>query len=296
MLEFFKSEFGRIVLMVLILLGAYWTGWFLKRLAYKLFKKTKERHGIDPGKFFLIAALTRFAIILFAVGYAISLEPHISSMSTTMMATAGIATAIVGFAAKDVLANFVSGAVIIIFRPFTISHWINVDNVHEGTVEEITMLYTVIKDKTNRRMIIPNSKINSNYVINSSYRDARICQYVEFGVSYSSDIHIATQIIQEVAEAHPFCIDNRSAIQKEKNAPIVEVRLMNFGEYAITLRALIWVNDPLDARTVRWALNDNIKEKFGKAGIEIPFPYRNLIIRKDEKADLNEYKTSDELM
>ena len=90
------------------------------------------------------------------------------SLTTSLLASAGIAAAIIGFAAKDVLANFVSGAVIIIFRPFTLTHWIKVGNLHEGKVEEIKMLYTVIRDTSNRRLIIPNSKIVSSDVVNSS--------------------------------------------------------------------------------------------------------------------------------
>jgi small-conductance mechanosensitive channel len=280
-MEFLKTETGRIIAMVLVIIIAFWLGWLVKKLMYFIYKKASGKHKVDPGRFFLIAAVTRFTILLLGVGYAISLEPSIKSFSTSLLAGAGIATAIVGFAAKDVIANFVSGAVIIIFRPFTITHWINVLDVHEGTVEEIKMLYTVIKDKTNRRMIIPNSKIISTYVINSSYRDERICQYVEFKISYGSDIKKAMEIIGEVAEAHPFCIDNRTSVQKEENKPKVEVRLMNFGEYAITLRALVWVNNPLHARTVRWALNEKVRERFDQIGIEIPFPYRNLILKND---------------
>jgi small-conductance mechanosensitive channel len=203
-------------------------------------------------------------------------------MSTSVLASAGIATAIVGFASKDVLANFVSGAVIMIFRPFTISHWININNEHEGWVEEIKFLYTVIRDKRHQRMIIPNSKIIANYIINSSYREEFVCQYVEFNVAYGTDIQKARSIIQEVAEANPHCIDHRSPAQKQENEPIVEVRLQLFGTYAITLRALVWVNDPSKASTMKWALNEQINERFKQEEIEIPFPYQNLIIKNKQ--------------
>ncbi len=96
----------------------------------------------------------RLSILFAGIAYAISLDPNIESATTSFLASAGVATIIVGFAAKDALSNLVSGIMIIIFRPFTISHWIKVGDV-EGTVEQIKMLHTVIKDPHNRRLIIP---------------------------------------------------------------------------------------------------------------------------------------------
>lgn len=282
MMEFFKTEHGHLLAMILIIILSFFLAWLVKKFMRFIYYKTADRrHIVDTGHFLLITTLIRLIIIVVGIAYAISFEPSIETVSTSLLASAGIVTAIVGFASKDVIANFVSGFTIILFRPFTLTDWINVGTDHEGTVTEIKLLHTVITDRTNRRMIIPNSKIVSSFVINSSYRDEKICQYVEFGIAYSSDRKKAKKIIQEVAESHPFCIDNRTAIKKEKNEPIVEVRLTNFGEYAITLRALVWVNNPLDARAIRWALNDDVKDKFDEAGIEIPFPYRNLIIKNE---------------
>jgi small-conductance mechanosensitive channel len=281
-MEFFNTDTGRILAMIMILIVSFWLGWMIKKIIYLLYKKVYRKRHLDPGRLFLFAALFRIIIIVIGVGFAISLVPGIKSISTSLLASAGIATAIVGFASKDVLANFVSGAVIIIFRPFTISHWININNVHEGWVEEIKFLYSVIRDKRHQRMIIPNSKIIANYIINSSYREEFVCQYVEFNVAYGTDIQKARSIIQEVAEANTHCIDHRSPAQKQENEPIVEVRFQLFGTYAITLRALVWVNDPSKASTMKWALNEQINERFKQEGIEIPFPYQNLIIKNKQ--------------
>jgi small-conductance mechanosensitive channel len=279
MMEFFNTETGRIIAMIMILTGTFWLSWMMKKIYYHIYKNLLAKHRSDPGRFFLFAALFRFIIIVVGVGFALSMIPGIKSKSTHLLASAGIATAIVGFAAKDVLANFVSGAVIMVFRPFTISNWININNVHEGWVEEIKFLYTVIRDKRHQRMIIPNSKIIANYIINSSYREEYVCQYVEFNVAYGTDIQKARSIIQEVAEANPHCIDHRSPAQKQENAPLVEVRLQLFGSSFITLRALVWVSDPSKASTMKWALNEEINERFQQEGIEIPFPYQNLVIK-----------------
>ena len=82
--------------------------------------------------------------------------------------------------------------------------------------------------------------------INNTIFKVLICEFVEFGINYDSDIKKAKEIIRELAEAHPLCIDHRTAA--EKKLPIVEVRLMNFGDFTITLRALIWVRNAADRR------------------------------------------------
>lgn len=280
-MEFFQSKAGRVIAMIIILLISIWVGWALKKLAYLLYGRISGKKNIDPGKFFLFSTLLRLFLLIVGVGFAISFVPNIKSVSTSLLASAGIVTAIVGFAAKDVLANFVSGFVIMLFRPFTITNWINVNNDHEGWVTEISILYTVIMNKTNHRMIIPNSKIISTWLINSSYHDERICQIVEFMIGYGSDIQKAKQIIAEVAEKNEHCIDNRTDTQKQKNFPIVEIRLQEFASYGIKLRALVWVSKPSEADIMIWALNEEVKERFDQEGIELPMPYQNLVFKNN---------------
>jgi len=278
-LNLLNSEHGRIILMILVLLFSLLLGWLVKEGVHFIFIKSRTKRKVDPGKYVLIIFLIRLVIMVIGVSYAISLEPHVKSLTTSLLASAGVATAIIGFAAKDVLSNLVSGAMIIIFRPFTLSHWIKVGNITEGSVEEIKMLYTVIKDITNRRLIIPNSKIVSSDVINSSYHEEDVIQIVEFEISYESNISKAKEIIRKVAEASPLSIDKRTKEQKEKDLPIVEVRLFKFGTYSITLGALVWVDNPMNAITVSWALNEEVRARFDKAGIVIPYP--NLIVREE---------------
>ena len=277
-MEIMNSEIGRIVSMILILLVSVGVGWIIKKGMFFLFQKSRTRHKTDPGRFLLLTSVVRLVILLIGVSYAISLEPQIKSLTTSLLASAGIATAIIGFAAKDVLANFVSGAVIIIFRPFTLTHWIKVGNLHEGKVEEIKMLYTVIKDTSNRRLIIPNSKIVSSDVVNSSYREEHVRQIAKFQISFESDIKEAKKIIREVCEQSPLSMDIRTDAQKQNMKPKVEVRLLEFGTYSITLGAFVWVENPVDALKVHWIFNEEVREGFNKAGIQIPYP--NLIVKE----------------
>lgn len=276
-----QDEYGRLALMILCVLISVFLGWLVKKIAFYFYSKFDNGHKKDPGKYVLLIFISRIVILVIGVSYAVSLDPNIESATTSFVASAGIATAIVGFASKEVLANMVSGVMIIIFRPFTISHYINVGSITEGTVEEIKMLYTVIKDNTSRRLIIPNSKIMSSNIINSSYGDENVIQIVEFSVSYESDIEKAKNIIQEVFESSQLSLDKRTKLQKENKAPKVEVRLVSFGTYSINLAAHVWVANSTNSRKIKWVLNEEIRRRFNDEGIV--FPYPNLIVREEKK-------------
>jgi len=280
-MTFFGTDMGRLVTMIGIIILTFIVSHLLMLILRRVYVKIEGAHKVKPGSFYLFAVFLRLIVILLGISYAISFEPRLKSLSMSFLASAGVATAIVGLAAKSTLSNMVSGFVILVNRPFTILDWINIADKHEGVVEEISIQYTVIRDVNYRRLIIPNAEILSDYIINSSFRDEHILEFVNFKISYDSDIQKAKKIIQQVAEENPLSVDKRTAEQKKENIPKVDVRLMSFGEYSITLRALVWVNNAADARKIKWVLNEKVKERFDKEAIEIPFPYHNLIIKKD---------------
>jgi small conductance mechanosensitive channel len=280
-MEFFTTDMGRLVAMIGVIILTFIGSHLLMLILKWVYGKIQGVHKIKLGKFYLFAVVLRFIIILLGISYAISFEPRLKSLSMSFMASAGVATAIIGLSAKTTLSNMVSGFVIIVTQPFTILDWINVGDKHEGTVEEIKIQYTVIRDVNYRRLIIPNSEILGSFIINSTFRDEHILEFVDFGISYDSDIQKAKKIIQEVAEEHPLSMDKRTPKQKKEDTPKVDIHLTNFGDFAITLRALVWVKNATDARKMRWVLNEKVKERFDKEGIEIPFPYHNIIVKNE---------------
>jgi small-conductance mechanosensitive channel len=126
--------------------------------------------------------------------------------------------------------------------------------------------------------------MSSETIINSHIKDKKICNVIDFGISYDSDIDLSMKIIQELAIDHPNCIDNRSEEQKKNNDPIVTVKVTGHGESSINLRAYVWSNDSLSGFNMKCDLYKSIKEEFDKNNIEIPFPHRTLVYkRKGEK-------------
>jgi small-conductance mechanosensitive channel len=210
--------------------------------------------------------------------------PTLRAVAITAFAGAGILVVILGLAAQSTFANIISGILIVISRPFRVGDLIKVGNNYNGFVDDITLRHTVILDFQNRRIIIPNSIMGNETILNSTIGDKKICEYVEMGISYDSNADLAMQIMREEAMKHPNYIDNRSALDIANKEPSVIVRIIGFGDSSVNLRAYVWVEDAVKAFQLRYDIYKSIKDRFDKEGIEIPFPYRTLVFKKDSDA------------
>ena len=130
------------------------------------------------------------------------------------MTGAGIFAAIVGFASQSAFSNIVSGIFLVIFRPFSVGDRVKVGQLYNGDVEDITLRHTVIKDFENKRIVIPNTVISNEIIVNSTIIDEKVCMFLEFGISLESNIQKAQDIIQEEAMKSRYCIDNRTEEEK----------------------------------------------------------------------------------
>ena len=102
-------------------------------------------------------------------------------------------------------------------------------------------------------------------------------KFLEIDISYDSDIDLARAIIQEEALRHPLKIDGRTPEQIEAGRPEIPVRVIALGEYYVRLRAYIWAKNNADAFELGCDLLETVKKRFGREGIEIPFPYRTIV-------------------
>jgi small-conductance mechanosensitive channel len=208
--------------------------------------------------------------------------PKLKTLSLTLFAGAGILTAIALFASQTAFANIVSGVFIVIFKPFRVNDIVDVGNLTKGRVEDITLRHTVIRNFENRRLIIPNSVISSEVIVNSSIIDERTCNFIEMGISYDSDIDTAMEIMRDLAMKHPNFLDNRTEDEKKAGRPSVVVRVIGFGDSSVNLRAFVWSKDHSTGFELKTDLHKLIKEEFDRKGIEIPFPYRTIVYKNKE--------------
>jgi len=248
--------------------------WIHRGIFNSLNKPEKPRY--DPTTYSFLQNTISAGLILLALGIFIFGVPELRKYGEKIFVGAGLATIAVGFASQAALSNIVGGIFIVLFRPFRVFDIITV-NEHTGVVEDITLRHTVIRNFENKRIVIPNSVISSETILNSSISDQKICNFLEISISFESDVLRAFEIIREEALAHPNCIDNRTDEMKEAGDPIVKVRIIQWLDSGLLIRANIWSEDPILGFELKCDLHRILLERFRKEDIEIPYPHRVIL-------------------
>ena len=190
------------------------------------------------------------------------------------IAGAGVAGIAIGFAAKDTLSNLIAGVLLIIDRPFEIGDRIEVWSAPAGSatwgdVIDIGLRATKIKTTDNIVIIIPNNEIMKRDIVNYTIISTLIRVRVNIGVSYEADISQAKTIILDVAQR----------MEWVSASPPPKVVVRNFGDSSVDLQLRVWIQDARRRMDTISFVIDNVKEAFDQAGIEIPYPKRDIHVR-----------------
>lgn len=265
------------LIVILVVLCAFIISKTSRFLYSRGLQKWADKGRVDhTSVVFLNNAISFLVFIAASIVLFVSI-PSLKQFGITLFAGAGILAAIIGFASQQAFTNIISGFFIVIFKPFRVGDTIMVGEKHQGVVEDITLRHSVIRNYENRRIIIPNSVISSETILNSSIIDEKICIHVEVGISYDSNIDHAISIMRKIVEQHPHSFDNRNAEELAANEPMVVIRVVALAEYSVNLRAYVWTNNAMDAWVLKTDCYKQIKEAFDKEGVEIPFPYMNIL-------------------
>ncbi len=205
--------------------------------------------------------------------------PELKGIAQTALGGAGILALIVGFAAQEALANITGGLFIISFKPFRIGDLVKISDSMVGRVTDITLRHTIIRNFDNKMIVIPNAVINKEKIINYDLDEHKICERLEIGISYDSDIDLAKKIMREECENHPLILDNRSPLDKKEGKPIVRTALISLDDFSISIRAWAWSRNFTDSFSLKCDVLESIKKRFDQEGIEIPFPYRTIVMK-----------------
>jgi small conductance mechanosensitive channel len=276
-----------IVFAIIVLAIASVLTYIIRFIIGRFFKKAAIKLKVDPTRYNFLKNAVGFIVYLIAVIVIFRSIPVLHDYGTTLLTGAGILAAIVGFASQSAFSNIVSGIFLVIFKPFSVGDRVRIGQLYTGDVEDITLRHTVIKDFENRRIVMPNTVISNETIINSTLTDETICVFLDLNISFDSPIDTAMRIIQEEAVKHPFCLDNRTREELNKEQHPVVVRVLGFGDFATQLRAYIWARNPTDGFEMKCDLNKSIKERFDREGIELPYPHRT-IVNKNQSIEPNE--------
>lgn len=258
-------EYGaRVVTAVII----FFVGKWLANKLTSILAKLLEKNSVDLTLVKFLRNVTYY-LLLAAILVAVAGELGINTAS--FLTIIGAASLAIGLAMKDSLANFSSGVMLILFRPFRVGDYI-VAGGEAGTVEEIAIFNTILNTPDNKRKIVPNGAIANSAITNVTANPTRRLD-LSVGISYDDDIRQAKGVLEQIL-----------AEQKEllaEPAPIIAVS--ELGESAVTIVARPWVKTE-DYWTVYFQLTEKIKLRFDEAGITIPFPQR--VVHLSEQAQV----------
>lgn len=274
----YLQEYELTLKVVFIIISTFLIAFIFRRTYKKVLDRNEKIDDDHLTTYKFLEKLIVIAIYLAGFSYAISQIPFLKPVAQSILAGAGIFAIAVGFAAQQALGNVISGVFIILSKPYKINDRISVDETSglRGIVEDISLRHTVIRNFENQRIIIPNSIISNQVLVNSSFEDPRICRFVEIGVSYSSDLDLAKKIMAEEVEKHPLNIDIRTPQDIENGLSRVTVRVVAMLDSSISLRAWAWADDAANGFLLTCDVLESIKKRFDKEGIVIPFPQRTI--------------------
>ena len=260
--EYIADQIPAIVgfgLKVVLAIIVFFVGRKLIRWAVKLMKRSMERARLDEGVVqFACSAGKAVLYTMLIFNIAVSLGVTESSVAA-LLGTAGVA---IGLALQGGLANLAGGVLLLVFKPLVVGDYIiqNQQNGCEGTVARIEMCYTTLLSIDNKKIVVPNGTLSNSTIINVTAKETRKLE-IKVGISYESNIQKAKEILEKILLEDPDTQGDRSEMV---------VFVDQLADSAVIMGLRVWV--PTDSYwSVKWRLNEKIKEEFDEQGITIPY-------------------------
>ncbi|MFV0421703.1 mechanosensitive ion channel family protein [Oleidesulfovibrio sp.] len=256
-----KNGANLLMAILIVIVGA----WLSARVA-NLMRKGLEMRGIDR---LLTGFLRNVLFYILLVTVLIAAAGQIGIDTTSFLAILGSLGLAIGLAVKDNLANFSSGVMLILFRPFTLGDYVTIAGV-SGTVEKISLSTTLLLTPDNQRIIVPNNMIMGDVIVNVTGSPTRRMD-LTVGVGYGDDLSVAKKVIEDVVKAQPSLLSE----------PACTIAVSELGDSSVNLVVRPWVKTT-DYWAARFKLIEDIKNALDANGISIPYPQRDVHIITEE--------------
>ena len=250
---------GFLILAIALLLSRTLTKLMQRRIAKKAY--------LDPGLRYTLGRLLQYLIV--SVGILLALKAAFNLDLTSIAVVFTALSVGIGFGLQYIAADIASGFILLFERPVRVGDRISIGN-QEGDVQSINLRTTVLMTNDRVSVIVPNSKLVRDQLINWSYGDPRARIAIPIGVSYDADVDLVMKTLLRATEG----VDN--VLQD----PPPKVQFLEFADWSKNFRLLVWTNRPRLHRQIRSDINYRIEKLFREAGIEIPYPQTELRLRE----------------
>ena len=234
----------------------------LSRLVKRVIKSALDKPSANLSVLLKDILVSASGVLVMFVGILVALSQIGISLGPAL-AGLGVAGFIVGFALQDTLGNFAAGGMILFYRPYDVNDFVEVSGA-SGLVKKMNLVSTTITTFDNQTLVIPNSKIWGDVIKNVTAQATRRVD-MEFGISYSDDIKKTERILKEIVGSH----------EKVLAEPEPMIHLHKLGDSSVDFVVRPWTATA-DYWEVYWDVTREVKMRFDREGISIPFPQRDV--------------------
>lgn len=248
---------GNIILALAVIIIGYFVAIFISRYIQKIMLRAKMAKILAE----FTSKVVKLLIIIFSLSLSISLLGV--DVGSAILGFSVVSGFILGFAFQETLGNLAAGFMIAITKPFRVGDYVDISG-KAGTINSVGASITKLTTVDNKRIIIPNSKIWGEPIINYTALDKRMID-MRIGISYNDDMNKAIKITINVLKKNKNVLDE----------PAPTVAIAELGDSSVNILVRPWVETSNYWKT-KWELTQQIKEAFDKNNITIPFPQRDI--------------------
>ncbi|WP_022765407.1 mechanosensitive ion channel family protein [Butyrivibrio sp. XPD2006] len=265
-----------VVILIVVALYVFFVILLLK-LNKRIFKSIEKKKGNSITIQFLQKAVSLGIMVILVV-----LPLGGQRLAQSLLGSTAVVAVIVGLAANEVLKDMFAGLEISLYKPFDVGSRIMLEDGRAGIVEKMTLRHVVLKLIDTTRLIVPNSKANQGMIVNYSYeeyvpRSFDVC----YGIGYNSDIDKAKDIIRQTICECPLTLNKDK--YKEDDPGSRSVYFLEVKDSALMLGATVYYPHEIRTEVVKDQVNTAVFKALVDNGIEIPYNYVNLVVKKENE-------------
>ncbi|MEG4215512.1 mechanosensitive ion channel [Microcoleus sp. Pol14C6] len=249
-----------VLFMAILVIARYFTNFLKESLLVRL--------GIDEGNREAIAVIIGYLIV--GLGVIVAIQSIGFNLASFAVVAGGLGVGI-GFGIQDLTTNFVSGLTLLLDRPVKVGDFVELEGLM-GIVKKISIRSTIIQTIEDSSVIVPNSKMISNQIVNWSYENSLLCLRVPVEVAENSNPLLVTETLLNIAYAE-------AGVLYEPNPKVLFVE---FGDDSFKFELLVWTDKPTEREVIKSALNFAIEYNFRHQKIDFPFNDRQIYLRNPE--------------
>ena len=251
------------------------------KLSSFLESRIGKREHIDPGLRYTITRLLRYLLVVIGIVAVLKGAFDLDLTSVAVLFTA--LSVGIGFGLQYIAADIASGFILLFERPVRVGDRITIGE-DEGDVQSIRLRTTILYTNDRIAVIVPNSKLISQRIINWSYDDPRTRISIPVGVAYNSDVQLVTETLLLAA----------AGVESVLSDPPPKVQFLGFGDYSLNFRLLAWTRQPSHRPQMTSDINYRIDRLSRERSIEIPYPIQEFLLRTRDVSKIKDNLIAEE--